>query len=60
MNVPASHLKFLLKSFSSQGLIEYYSDLESIIFQDETFEKLRTNIPVLVAHNNGIIAMEPN
>ena len=57
LNIPTAHLKFLLKSFSSQGLIEYYSKLESIIFQDETFEKLRTNIPVLVAHNNGIISI---
>ena len=58
LNIPVSHLKFLLKNFSSQGLIEYYSELQSIIFQDENFERLRTNIPILVDQKKGIITIK--
>ena len=58
LDIPIRHLEFLLKSFSSQGFIEYYSELKSIIFQDESFEKLRTNIPILVDQNKGIITID--
>jgi len=58
LDIPTSHLQFLLQGFSSQGLIEYYSELNSIIFRDDDFEKLRSNIPILVEQNDGIISVK--
>jgi len=55
LDIPTYHLKFLLQSFSSQGLIEYHSELNSIIFNDDEYNKLRSNIPILVDQKNGII-----
>lgn len=57
--IATNHLKFLLTNFSSQGSIEYYPDVaDSIIFHDEKYNELRSNIPIIVAHNNGIISVK--
>ena len=56
-DIPNDHLQFLLKSFSNQGLIEYHAELNSIIFNDETYNQLRSNIPILAANNKGIVSM---
>ena len=56
-DISNEHLRFLLKSFSSQGLIEYYSELESIIFNDTEYNEFRSGIPMLVENKNGIVSM---
>lgn len=58
LDIPIYHLEFLLKSFSSQGLIEYLSELNSVIFNDENYNKIRSNIPILVDQKNGIISLK--
>ncbi|HKU50733.1 MAG TPA: hypothetical protein VJP79_12340 [Nitrososphaera sp.] len=56
--VTTNHLKFLLSNFSTMGLIEYYPEvLNSIIFNDETYSKLRTNIPILIEQKKGILSI---
>lgn len=57
-DIPTRHLKFLLESFTSQGLIEYYSEIESIIIRDDNFERLRTDIPIMVEQHDGIISIK--
>ena len=59
LNIPTSHLDFLLSSFSSQGLIEYYPDiLKSVIFYHDEYNKLRTNIPILADQASGILSIK--
>jgi hypothetical protein len=59
LSIPTSHLDFLLSSFSSQGLIEYYPDiLKSIIFYHDEYNKLRTNIPILADQAKGILSIK--
>ena len=58
LDIPRRHLQFLLKSFSSQGIIEYYSELNSIIFNDEEYNELRSKIPILVEQKKGIISIK--
>jgi GTPase SAR1 family protein len=56
--ITSSHLKFLLQNFSSQGIIEYYPDvINSIIFNDEKYNELRTNIPLAVEQKKGVISI---
>ncbi len=55
--VSNDHLKFLLSGFASQGIIEYYPQiLDKIIFYDETYNRLKTNVPILVEKKSGIIS----
>jgi GTPase SAR1 family protein len=53
------HLRFLLEDYTNQGIIEYYPDIsELIILDDETFNKMRTNIPIFADHMEGIVSFE--
>lgn len=59
LNIPTSHLNFLLTNFSSQGFIEYYPEvLKSVIFNHDEYNKLRSNVPILVDQKKGIISMK--
>ena len=55
--IPEKHLKYLLNDASNQGIIEYYPNIlkDIIIIHDKLFDKMRTEIPILVDHNKGII-----
>jgi len=58
-SITTNHLKFLLANFSSQGSIEYYPDVfDSIIFNDERYNILRSKIPILVEQKGGIISIK--
>ncbi len=58
-SITTNHLKFLLANFSSQGSIEYYPDvLDSIIFNDERYNELRSKIPIVVEQKKGIISIK--
>lgn len=58
-SITTNHLKFLLANFSSQGSIEYYPDvLDSIIFNDERYNELRSKIPIVVEQKRGIISIK--
>jgi GTPase SAR1 family protein len=51
-----THLKFLLQNLSTQGIIEYYPDItksESVIINDDRYNKLRTKIPIHVRNRGG-------
>jgi GTPase SAR1 family protein len=53
------HLKFLLKDYTNQGIIEYYPEIiDLIIFNDENYNKLMTNIPIYAEHKKGIVSIE--
>ncbi|HEX9830639.1 MAG TPA: TIR domain-containing protein [Thermodesulfobacteriota bacterium] len=57
-SITTNHLRFLLANFSSQGSIEYYPDvLDSIIFNDERYNDLRSKIPIVVEQKSGIISI---
>jgi GTPase SAR1 family protein len=59
LSITTNHLKFLLSNFSSQGLIEYYPEVvDAIIFSDETYNELRSKIPMEVENKNGIISIK--
>jgi hypothetical protein len=53
------HLSFLLRNYANQGIIEYYPDISDlIIFNDETYQKLMTNIPIYAHNHRGIINID--
>ncbi|MHA1332340.1 MAG: hypothetical protein ACTSR2_14830, partial [Candidatus Hodarchaeales archaeon] len=53
------HLKFLLNDYTNQGIIEYYPEISDlIIFNDDRYNKLTTNIPIYVEHKKGIVSIE--
>jgi hypothetical protein len=57
--INTNHMKFLLENISSQGSIEYYPDvLDTIIFYDEKYNELRSNIPIEADKKEGIISMQ--
>ena len=57
-SISRSHLKFLLLNYVSQGLIEYYPEvIDSVIFNDERYNELRSKVPILVEQNKGIISI---
>lgn len=57
--ISTNHLTFLLENSSSQGLIEYYPKAgDTIIFNDEEYNRLRTNIPIYVEHKKGIVSIQ--
>lgn len=50
------HLDFLLRNFSSEGIIEYYPDAsEFIIFGGKNYTELRSKIPIFARGKNGIV-----
>jgi len=50
------HLEFLLKDCCNNGIIEYYPKISNmIIINDKTFNELRTNVPVFIGFNKGIV-----
>jgi GTPase SAR1 family protein len=52
------HLNFLLKDYTNQGIIEYYPGIiDLIIFNDEMYNKLVTNIPIYVEQKKGIVSI---
>lgn len=58
-SITTSHMKFILSSFSSQGVIEYYPEiLDTIIFNDELYNKLRSGVPIIVEQNKGVISIK--
>jgi len=53
------HLRFLLKDYTNQGIIEYYPEItDLLIFNDERYNKLMTNIPIYAEHKKGIVSIE--
>ena len=53
------HLHFLLRNYSNQGIIEYYPEIiDLIIFNDENYNKLMTNIPIYAEHHRGIVEID--
>lgn len=54
--ISVRHLNFLLKDFTNQGVIEYYPDISDlIILDDKAFNKMRTDIPIMADHKEGIL-----
>ena len=50
------HLGFLLRNFSSEGIIEYYPDASDfIIFGGKNYTELRSKIPIFARGKNGIV-----
>lgn len=57
--ISVRHLRFLLDDYTNQGVIEYYPDISDlIVFNDATFNKLRTEIPIFVGHMKGLVEIE--
>lgn len=53
------HLKFLLRDYTNQGIIEYYPEIvDLLIFNDERYNKLMTNVPIYAEHRKGIVSIE--
>lgn len=54
--IPNYHLKFLLKNYNDQGIIDYYPEiLDIIIIYDDEYNDLKSSIPIYVKRNDGII-----
>jgi hypothetical protein len=55
-HISTVHLRFLLEQSSIQGLIEYYPKPDIVIFNDEQYNKIRTDMAIYVEHAEGIIS----
>ena len=56
--ISSNHLRFLLENASIQGKIEYYPKAGNIIvFNDEKYNKLRTEMPIYVEHKKGLVTI---
>lgn len=52
------HLEFLLRNFSSEGIIEYYPEASNfIIFGGKNYTELRSKIPIFASGKNGIVSI---
>ena len=52
------HLDFLLRNFSSEGVIEYYPKASKfIIFGGKNYTELRSKIPIFAYGKNGIVSL---
>ena len=57
--IEKTHLKFLLRDYSSQGIIDYNPRiLDLIIFNHPDYNDLKTGIPIFVSKREGIIRNE--
>jgi GTPase SAR1 family protein len=57
--IEKTHLKFLLRDYSNQGIIEYNPRiLDLIIFNHPEYNQLKTDIPIYMMKQNGIIRNE--
>lgn len=54
--ITVNHLKFLLKSLTDAGQIEYYPRIgDRVVIQDPDFNRLRTNIPIMAQDEGGLV-----
>lgn len=59
LKIPRRHLKFLLRNYSNQGILEYYPEiLDLIVFNEPEYNVLRTNIPIFVMKKNGLVSQD--
>lgn len=55
-NISEGHLKFILNDFVNKGRIEYYDYIsDKIIFYEEYFNILKSEVPKIIAYKNGVI-----
>lgn len=55
-NISKRHLEFLLKDYTNQGVIEFYPEISDlIIFNDEEFNIMRTDLPMFVDQMKGVV-----
>ncbi len=59
IRISKTHARFLLRNFSTQGIVEYYPEvLDSVIINDDRYNQLRTTIPIYVRNQNGIVRID--
>ena len=59
LRISKTHLKFLLRDYSNQGIIEYNPEiLDLIIFNEPEYNRLKTDIPIHVMKKNGIVTVQ--
>lgn len=59
LTISTSHLQFVLANFSDQGLIEYYPMIvDEVIFNDDQYNRLRSEIPFYVNEKKGIVPID--
>ncbi len=57
-SIPKEHARFLISNLSTEGGIEYYPEQsDMIIINDEAFNNLRSEIPILASASNGVLSM---
>jgi GTPase SAR1 family protein len=57
--VSPGHLRYLLQNLTVEGIIEFYPQvIESVIFNDDNYNKLKSEIPFFVAEQDGIVKLE--
>jgi hypothetical protein len=59
INISAHHLKFLLRSMTDSGQLEYYPKVgDSVVMDDPEYNELRTDIPVFAGEHGGRVLVE--
>lgn len=59
LKIPNRHLRFLLSDLSNQGIVDFYPDVfDAIIINDEKYNQLRTEIPIFVEQEKGIVSLD--
>ena len=59
LHIARTHLKFLLRDYTTRGMIEYNPKvLDLIIFNEPEYNRLKTGIPIFVMKRNGIVSVQ--
>lgn len=57
--VPLGHLMYLLQTLTLEGSIEFYPKIsDSVIFNDDSYNKLKSDIPFYVAEHGGVVTID--
>jgi GTPase SAR1 family protein len=55
ISVHLEHLAYLLRNMTVEGVIEYYQRIDSVIFYDDSYNRLKSEVPFYVAEHEGVI-----
>lgn len=57
--ITAAHLRFLLRSFTDQGLLEYYPDIiDLVVLDDPAYNKARTDVAKIAKQKGGVVTID--
>jgi hypothetical protein len=57
--VSKTHVRFLLESYSNQGIVEYYPKiLDLVVINDPEYNRLKSEVPIFIMQHDGIASID--